>query len=336
MVRQLHYGQVVGWWPLGLWYTKCWWDIPVLLPMMMMSNCTLLLGLMLRMPLGRWHIFTSLQWAGSTTPSMTSDDYATNTTNTDKTITPRHDMDTDETYNNELEITIELPLNNWQREWAQRFNNITDNTDLEDTMTQFLGEVTSIQPRTTPPRTQKLKQQPLQRPRQPQQRRRKQHQQDHYDAATASHIQRKYRQSRARAVKEVTEAESQFCTSRNMNYSNTFPAYFSRKNMSTQRCQRRYPHAERLTGRTATHSQQNLHRTRYGGDSAVAEIPLRAQTESAIRIGKRSTEAAMSSTPYSTRCNDSATYHNAGGNQQQYYYTKRVTNPTSQIGAQSP
>ena len=50
--------------------------------------------------------------------------------NTDKTITPRHDMDIDETYNNELETTIELPLNNWQREWAQRFNNITDNKDL--------------------------------------------------------------------------------------------------------------------------------------------------------------------------------------------------------------
>jgi hypothetical protein len=50
--------------------------------------------------------------------------------NADKTTTPRHDMDTDETDNNELETTIELPLNNWQREWAQRFNNITDNKDL--------------------------------------------------------------------------------------------------------------------------------------------------------------------------------------------------------------
>ena len=51
--------------------------------------------------------------------------------------------------------------------------------------------------------------------------------------------------------------------------------------------------------------------------------------ESAMRNGRKSTEAVMSSTPYSTQCNDFATYHNAGGNQQQYYCTKWVTSDIS-------
>jgi hypothetical protein len=59
---------------------------------------------------------------------------------TEKTTTPHHDTHKDETHSNEFDKTIDMSLNDWQREWAQRFKNITDSTELGDTLTQFLGE----------------------------------------------------------------------------------------------------------------------------------------------------------------------------------------------------
>ena len=106
-----------------------------------------------------------------------------------------------------------LAPNDWQKKWTERFNNVTGSTELEQTLAELIEDAKSTHKRTETTRTRTRGEPPPRRDRQPhhRQRRQRRHRVYQYDAAAASRIQKLYRYSRTRAIREVTEAESAFC-----------------------------------------------------------------------------------------------------------------------------
>ena len=120
--------------------------------------------------------------------------------------------------NNELtsELAAEGPRtpNDWQKKWIYRFNNIVDSVKLEETFTEFIEEVKTTHHRSEAPHTEIRAEPPPRRPRQCRNRQRKQQRrrEKRHDVAAASRIQKLYRHSRTRAIREVTETEPTICT----------------------------------------------------------------------------------------------------------------------------
>ena len=104
-------------------------------------------------------------------------------------------------------------LSDWQEKWIHRFNIIADSVKLEETLAEFTEEAKLAHQEFGAPHTQTRGEPTPRPPRQFHHRQRKQHgrQKVQYDAATASRLQKLYRYSRTRAIREVTEAEPTYC-----------------------------------------------------------------------------------------------------------------------------
>jgi len=103
--------------------------------------------------------------------------------------------------------------NDWQKKWTERFNNVIGSKELEQTLAELIEDTKTTHQGTETPRTRTMGEPPPRQERQSYHRqlRQRRHRVNQYDATMASRIQKLYRYSRTRAIREVTEAESAFC-----------------------------------------------------------------------------------------------------------------------------